>query len=62
MSVRQASLDNINHHIDYVVSLHDNWPSNTTDEQMAFIFATLVPNLVSYLFLSLLILHDTYAL
>jgi len=58
MPVRQASLDSINRHVDYVASLHDNWPGNTTDEQMAFVFATLVPNLVSYLFLSLLILHD----
>ena len=62
MSIRQASLDNINPHVDYIVSLHDNWPGNTMDEQMAFVFMTLVPNLVSYLFLSLLILHDAYAL
>ena len=48
MSVRQASLDSINRAVDYVSSLHDAWPDMATDEQMAFVFAMLVPHFVSY--------------
>lgn len=48
MSVRQASLDSINRDVDYISSLHDAWPDKATDEQMAFVFATLVPHVVCY--------------